>query len=40
MIQLDDVVIGDEEGPKIVGIVFERGHVQQAISDGADLELS
>ena len=37
MIQLDDVVIGDEEGPKIVGVIFERGHAQQAISDGADI---
>jgi 3-dehydroquinate dehydratase-1 len=37
VIQLDDVVIGDEESPKIVGIIFERGHAQQAISDGADL---
>jgi 3-dehydroquinate dehydratase type I len=37
VLQLDDVVIGDEESPKIVGIVFERGHAQQAISDGADI---
>ncbi len=37
MIKLDDVVIGGDEGPKIVGVIFEPGHAQRAISDGADI---
>jgi len=34
---VDDVFIGGDEGPRIVGVIFERGHAQRAISDGADI---
>ena len=37
MVGVDDVFIGGDEGPRIVGVIFERGHAQRAISDGADI---
>ena len=37
MVKVDDVFIGGDEGPRIVGVIFERGHAQRAISDGADI---
>jgi len=37
VVGVDDVFIGGDEGPRIVGVIFERGHAQRAISDGADI---
>jgi 3-dehydroquinate dehydratase-1 len=37
MIQLGDVVIGGDEGPKIVGVIYEPGQAQQAVEEEADL---
>jgi len=37
VVKVDDVFIGGDEGPRIVGVIFERGHAQRAISDGADI---
>ncbi|MGZ4902032.1 MAG: type I 3-dehydroquinate dehydratase [Halobacteriota archaeon] len=37
MIQLGDVIVGEAESPKIVGVIYEPGQVQQAIQEGADI---
>ena len=37
MIQLGDVIVGETEGPKIVGVINEPGQVQQAMQEGADI---
>lgn len=37
MIQLGDVIIGGDEGPKIVGVIYEPGQAQQAVEEGADI---
>lgn len=37
MIQLGDVIIGGEEGPRIVGVIYESGQAQQAEEEGADI---
>ena len=37
MIQLGDVIIGGDEGPKIVGVIYELGQARQAVEEGADI---
>jgi 3-dehydroquinate dehydratase type I len=37
VIQLGDVIIGGDEGPKIVGVIYEPGQAQQAVEEGADI---
>ncbi len=37
MIQLGDVTIGETGAPKIVGVIYEPGHAQQALDEGADI---
>jgi len=37
MIQLGDVMIGGDEGPKVVGVIYESGQAQQAVDEGADI---
>jgi 3-dehydroquinate dehydratase I len=37
VIQLGDVIIGGDEGPKIVGVIYEPGQAPQAAEEGADL---
>ncbi|MGZ4926528.1 MAG: type I 3-dehydroquinate dehydratase, partial [Halobacteriota archaeon] len=37
MIQLGDVIIGGDEGPKIVGVIYEAGQARQAVEEGADI---
>jgi len=37
IIQLRDVTIGGEEGPKIVGVIYEPSQAQQAVEEGVDL---
>ncbi|MGZ4891471.1 MAG: type I 3-dehydroquinate dehydratase [Halobacteriota archaeon] len=37
MIQLGDVIIGGDEGPKIVGVIYESGQARQAVEEGADI---
>jgi 3-dehydroquinate dehydratase type I len=37
VIQLGDVIIGGDEGPKIVGVIYESGQAPQAAEEGADI---
>ncbi len=37
MIQLGDVIIGEEGRPKLVGVIYEPGQAQQAAEEGADI---
>jgi 3-dehydroquinate dehydratase type I len=37
VIQLGDVKIGGDEGPKIVGVIYEPGQALQAAEEGADI---
>ena len=37
MIQLGEVMIGGDEGPKVVGVIYESGQAQQAVDEGADI---
>ncbi|MGZ4904040.1 MAG: type I 3-dehydroquinate dehydratase [Halobacteriota archaeon] len=37
MIQLGDVIVGEEGRPKIVGVIYEPGQAQQAAHEGADI---
>ncbi len=37
MIQLGDVIVGEEGRPKIVGVIYEPGQAQQAAQEGADI---
>ncbi len=37
MIQLGDVVVGEEGRPKIVGVIYAPGQAQQAAQEGADI---
>jgi len=37
VIQLGDVIIGGDEGPKIVGVIYELGQARQAVEEGADI---
>jgi len=37
VIQLGDVIIGGDEGPKIVGVIYEPGQARQAVEEGADI---
>ncbi len=37
MIQLGDVIVGEEGEPKIVGVIYEPGQAQQALREGADI---
>jgi 3-dehydroquinate dehydratase-1 len=37
VIQLGDVIIGGDEGPKIVGVIYEPGQARPAVEEGADI---